>query len=149
MNPSSPDATVNTGEVRELLRELALSRPPIYDQSGLQLADLDVAHHFLPAWTFSPSSVQRGQASGKEGTRKLWSAVNIRVAHSALSADEFLPFIPQLAGERHVVKRQTSTQTRGRSTFTSIQRERIMDVPDLAACPRVAGSSSAPVSRPR
>ncbi|PRZ11682.1 type IV secretory pathway TraG/TraD family ATPase VirD4 [Nesterenkonia sandarakina] len=85
--------------------------------------------------TFFQSFVQGVEAFGKEGMRKLWSSANIRVAGSGLSEDEFLPFLSQLVGERDMVKRQTSTQQRGRSTSTSIQRERIMDVADLAGMP--------------
>ncbi|GAA1150609.1 type IV secretory system conjugative DNA transfer family protein [Nesterenkonia lutea] len=85
--------------------------------------------------TFFQSFVQGVEAFGKEGMRKLWSSANIRVAGSGLSEDEFLPFLSQLVGERDVIKRQTSSAQRGRSTSTSIQRERIMDVADLAGMP--------------
>lgn len=85
---------------------------------------------------FFQSFVQGVEAFGKEGMRKLWSSANVRVAGSGLSEDEFLPFLSQLIGDRDVTKRQISTQHRGRSTSSSIQRERIMDVADLAALPR-------------
>lgn len=85
--------------------------------------------------TFFQSFVQGVEAFGKEGMRKLWSSANIRVAGSGLSEDEFLPFLSQLVGERDVIKRQTSSAQRGRSTSTSIQRERILDVADLAGLP--------------
>ncbi|MCH8559584.1 TraG/TraD/VirD4 family protein [Nesterenkonia sp. DZ6] len=82
--------------------------------------------------TFFQSFVRGVEAFGKEGMRKLWSSANIRVVGSVLSEDEFLLFLSQFVGERDVVKRQTSSQQRGRSTSTSIQRERILDVANLA-----------------
>lgn len=68
---------------------------------------------------------------------KLWGAANIRVAGSGLSDDKFLPFLAQVIGERDVLKRSSSTSGRnGRSVSSSMQREKILDVADLAALPR-------------
>lgn len=68
---------------------------------------------------------------------KLWGAANIRVAGSGLSDDKFLPFLTQEIGERDVLKRSSSASGRtGRSVFSSMQREKILDVADLAALPR-------------
>lgn len=79
------------------------------------------------------------EAFGEKGMKKLWSAANIRVAGSGLSDNTFLPFLSQLVGDHDVVKRSSSSQKGGRSVSTSIQREKIMDVADLAALPRGRG----------
>ena len=77
------------------------------------------------------------EAFGKEGMRKLWNASNVRVAGSGLQDSDFLPFLSQVVGDRDVVRRTSSTQQRGgRSVSTSVQRERILDVSDLAAMRR-------------
>jgi type IV secretory pathway TraG/TraD family ATPase VirD4 len=67
---------------------------------------------------------------------KLWSATNIRVAGTGLTEDKFLSFLSSLIGDHDVTKRSSSSQTKGRSVTTSIQRERIFDVADLTAMPR-------------
>lgn len=86
--------------------------------------------------TFFQSFVQGVEAFGKEGMRKLWSSANVRVAGSGLSEDEYLPFVSQLVGERDVTKRTASNTKGGRQVSTSVQRERILDVSDIAALPR-------------
>jgi len=87
--------------------------------------------------TFFQSYSQGVEAYGEKGMSKLWGAANIRVAGSGLSDDKFLPFLVQLIGERDVLKRSSSTSGRtGRSVSSSMQRERILDVADLAALPR-------------
>ncbi len=87
--------------------------------------------------TFFQSYSQGVEAYGEKGMNKLWGASNIRVAGSGLSDDKFLPFLAQLVGEHDVLKRSSSTSGRtNRSVSTSMQRERILDVADLAALPR-------------
>jgi type IV secretory pathway TraG/TraD family ATPase VirD4 len=76
------------------------------------------------------------EAFGDKGMKKLWSAANIRVAGSGLSDSAFLPFLSQLIGDHDVIRRSSSTQKGGRSVSTSVQRERLLDVNDLAALPR-------------
>ncbi len=66
---------------------------------------------------------------------KLWSAANVRVVGSGLAEDKYLPFISQAIGDFDAVKRSRSSQSRGGSTTTSLQRERIFDVSDLVALP--------------
>lgn len=58
------------------------------------------------------------------------------MAGSGLSDSTFLPFLSQLIGDHDVVRRASSTQKGGRSVSTSVQREHILDVSDLAALPR-------------
>jgi type IV secretory pathway TraG/TraD family ATPase VirD4 len=76
------------------------------------------------------------EAFGEKGMKKLWSTANIRAAGSGLSDSAFLPFLSQLIGDHDVTRRTTSTQKTGRSVSTAIQRQRLMDVNDLAALPR-------------
>ncbi|MGC0271245.1 type IV secretory system conjugative DNA transfer family protein (plasmid) [Glutamicibacter soli] len=101
----------------------------------------DVYSHYgsrgIVVSTFFQSYSQGVEAYGEKGMSKLWGAANIRVAGSGLSDDKFLPFLAQLVGERDVLKRSSSTSGRtGRSVSSSMQRERILDVADLAALPR-------------
>lgn len=101
----------------------------------------DVYSHYgsrgIVVSTFFQSYSQGVEAYGEKGMSKLWGAANIRVAGSGLSDDKFLPFLAQLVGERDVLKRSSSTSARsGRSVSNSMQRERILDVADLAALPR-------------
>ena len=90
--------------------------------------------------TFFQSFEQGVEAFGEHGMKKMWSAANIRVAGSGLSEDRFLPFLSSLIGDRDVVKRTSQTQggggMGGRSSSTSVQRERIMEPADLAQLPR-------------
>lgn len=101
----------------------------------------DVYSHYgsrgIVVSTFFQSYSQGVEAYGEKGMNKLWGAANIRVAGSGLSDDKFLPFLSQLVGERDVLKRSSSTSSKsGRSVSSSMQREKIMDVSDLAALPR-------------
>lgn len=100
----------------------------------------DVYSHYgsrgIVVSTFFQSYSQGVEAYGESGMNKLWSAANVRVAGSGLSEEKFLPFLASLVGDRDVTKRSTSTQRGGRSTTTSIQRERIFDTSDIAQLPR-------------
>jgi type IV secretory pathway TraG/TraD family ATPase VirD4 len=86
--------------------------------------------------SFFQSWAQGVEAFGENGMSKLWSAANIRVAGAGLAEDKFLSFLSSLIGDHDVTKRSSSTQTKGRSVTTSIQRERILDIADLTAMPR-------------
>lgn len=101
----------------------------------------DVYSHYgsrgLIVSTFFQSYQQGVEAFGEHGMAKLWGASNIRVAGSGLSDDKFLPFLSQLIGDHDVRKRQTSSQSKGGGSVTSsLVRERVLDVNDLAALPR-------------
>ena len=85
---------------------------------------------------FFQSWAQGVEAFGETGMSKLWSAANIRVAGAGLAEDKFLPFLASLIGDHDVVKRSSSSQSKGRSVTTSLQRERILDTADLTAMPR-------------
>lgn len=100
----------------------------------------DVYSHYgsrgIVVSTFFQSYSQGIEAYGESGMNKLWSAANVRVAGSGLSEEKFLPFLASLVGDRDVTKRTSSTQRGGRSTTTSLQRERIFDTSDIAQLPR-------------
>lgn len=100
----------------------------------------DVYSHYgsrgIVVSTFFQSYSQGIEAYGESGMNKLWSAANVRVAGSGLSEEKFLPFLASLIGDRDVTKRTSSTQRGGRSTTTSLQRERIFDTSDIAQLPR-------------
>jgi type IV secretory pathway TraG/TraD family ATPase VirD4 len=85
---------------------------------------------------FFQSWAQGTEAFSETGMSKLWSAANIRVAGAGLAEDKFLPFLSNLIGDHDVIKRSSSSQTKGRSVTTSMQREKIFDVADLTAMPR-------------
>lgn len=86
--------------------------------------------------TYFQSWAQGVEGFGEIGMSKLWSAANVRVAGAGLAEEKFLPFLSNLIGDHDVVKRSSSSQSKGRSVTTSMQRERIFDVSDLAAMPR-------------
>lgn len=124
----SPPMTGVLDEVANVVRWRQL--PDVYSHYGSRGI---VLSSFFQGWD------QGLEAFGEKGMKKLWSAANIRVAGSGLSDNTFLPFLSQLVGDHDVVKRSSSAQKGGRSVSTSIQREKIMDVADLAALPRGRG----------
>lgn len=115
--------------------------PDVYSHYGSRGI---VLSSFFQGWD------QGVEAFGREGMRKLWNASNVRVAGSGLQDADFLPFLSQVVGDRDVVRRTSSSAARGgRSVTTSVQRERILDVSDLAAMPRgraVLSTSGAPAA---
>ena len=115
--------------------------PDVYSHYGSRGI---VLSSFFQGWD------QGVEAFGREGMRKLWNASNVRVAGSGLQDADFLPFLSQVVGDRDVVRRSSSAGGRGgRSVSTSVQRERVLDVSDLAAMPRgraVMTTSGAPAA---
>ena len=82
---------------------------------------------------------------GRDGMRKLWSAATIKVYGGGVSEVDFLSDLSQLIGE---FSQQTLSASYakggGRSTTHATQRERILDVADLAGCPRAARAARLP-----
>lgn len=114
--------------------------PDVYSHYGSRGI---VLSSFFQGWD------QGVEAFGREGMRKLWNASNVRVAGSGLQDPDFLPFLSQIVGDRDVTRRTSSSQRNSRSVSTSVQRERILDVSDLAAMPRgraVMSTSGAPAA---
>ncbi|MFC7403439.1 type IV secretory system conjugative DNA transfer family protein [Citricoccus sp. GCM10030269] len=121
----SPPMTGVLDEVANVVRWRQL--PEVYSHYGSRGI---VLSSFFQGWD------QGLEAFGEKGMKKLWSAANIRVAGSGLSDSAFLPFLSQLIGDHDVIRRTSSMQKGGRSVSTAIQRERLLDVNDLAALPR-------------
>ena len=73
---------------------------------------------------------------GETGMKQLWSAANIKVYGGNVGEVSFLDDLSQIIGERERRITNTSTGRGGRSVSDHVQKERIMDVSDLAALPR-------------
>ncbi|MBM4591291.1 TraM recognition domain-containing protein [Rhodococcus hoagii] len=115
--------------------------PDVYSHYGSRGI---VLSSFFQGWD------QGVEAFGREGMRKLWNASNVRVAGSGLQDADFLPFLAQVVGDRTwCAAPRPRRRAGGRSVSTSVQRERILDVSDLAAMPRgraVLSTSGAPAA---
>lgn len=73
---------------------------------------------------------------GESGMRKLWSASNIKVYGGGVSEDGFLESLSKLIGDYDRQSSTLSTGRGGRGVNYQLQRERILDVADLAAMPK-------------
>lgn len=99
--------------------------------------------------TILQSWSQGVQVWGREGMRKLWSATNVAVYGGGVKEPEFLGELSQMIGDYDRRTLSTSTGRTGRSTSHSTQRDRTLDVADLAALPRgraVVFASGAPAT---
>ncbi|WP_338419651.1 TraM recognition domain-containing protein [Cryobacterium psychrophilum] len=86
---------------------------------------------------------------GRDGMRKLWSASNIAVYGGGVKEPEFLGELSQMVGDYDKHTTSTNVGRGNRSTSHQVQRERILDVPDLGALPRgraVVFASGAPAT---
>ncbi|MBO0811661.1 MAG: type IV secretory system conjugative DNA transfer family protein [Microlunatus sp.] len=73
---------------------------------------------------------------GESGMKKLWSAANIKIYGGGVSEAQFLDDLSKLVGDYDRLASSTSS-TRGQKTVSQqLQRERILDVADLAAMPK-------------
>ncbi|MBS0592017.1 MAG: TraM recognition domain-containing protein [Proteobacteria bacterium] len=86
--------------------------------------------------TFLQSWSQGVEVWGRNGMRKLWSASTVKVYGGGVSEVEFLSDLAQLIGDYERPTTSSSHAKGGRSTTYATQRERILDVSDLAALPR-------------
>ena len=85
---------------------------------------------------------------GESGMRKLWSAANIKVYGGGVGEAAFLEDLSRMIGD---YDRLSSSASRGRDQRTvsrQLQRERILDVADLAALPKGRAVVLASGSRP-
>ena len=73
---------------------------------------------------------------GESGMKKLWSAANIKVYGGGVSDAGFLEDVSRLIGDYDRVSSSTSTSRGHRTISHQLQRERILDIADLAALPR-------------
>jgi len=73
---------------------------------------------------------------GKEGMAKLWSASNVKVYGGGVSEVDFLENLSRLLGNYERVVTSSSSGRGQRTTSRQLQRERILEVDDLAALPK-------------
>ena len=89
------------------------------------------------------------QVWGRDGMRKLWSAATIKVYGGGVSEVDFLSDLSQLIGDFSQQTLSAAYAKGARSTTHATQRERILDVADLAALPKgraiVLASGAPPV----
>ncbi len=90
---------------------------------------------------------------GRDGMRKLWSAATIKLYGGGVSEVDFLSDLSQLIGDYERPTTAVSHATGGRSVTRATQRERILDVAELAGLPRgraiVLAAGARPPSRAR
>ena len=79
---------------------------------------------------------------------KLWSAANIKVYGGGVSEASFLEDLSRMIGDYERLTSSTSTGRGQRSVSKQLQRERILDVADLAALPKGRAVVLASGSRP-
>ena len=73
---------------------------------------------------------------GREGMRKLWSASTIKLYGGGVAEVEFLQDLSQLVGEFERPTTSLSHGRNGRSATYGTQRQRILDVAELASLPK-------------
>jgi|SRR5690606_33156587 len=73
---------------------------------------------------------------GESGMKKLWSASNVKVYGGGVSEAAFLEDLAKLIGDRDKLAVSTSVGRGSRNVSQHLQRERILDVSDLAAMPK-------------
>ncbi|GAB3918917.1 hypothetical protein GCM10011575_28940 [Microlunatus endophyticus] len=84
----------------------------------------------------------------ESGMKKLWSAANIKIYGGGVSEAQFLEDLSRLVGDYDRLSSSTSS-TKGQTTVSQqLQRERILDVADLAAMPKGRALVLASGSRP-
>lgn len=86
--------------------------------------------------TILQSWSQGTEVWGEAGMRKLWSAANIKVYGGGVSEAAFLEDLSRLVGEYERQHTSVSTGRGQRTVSQQSQRERILDVADLASMPR-------------
>ncbi len=149
---AGPLVTALTAATIEAAEELAARSPGgrlptpligILDEAAnvCRWTDLpDLYSHFgsrgIPILSVFQSYSQGVAVFGRDGMRKLWSASNIKLYAGGVSEPEFLSELADLIG---TYDRETTTASlsRGiRSTSTSLKRDRILEVAELADLPR-------------
>lgn len=98
--------------------------------------------------TILQSWSQGTEVWGEAGMKKLWSASNVKVYGGGVSEASFLEDLSRMIGD---YDRQSSSLSTGRGFRTvsrQLQRDRILDIADLAALPRGRAVVLASGSRP-
>ena len=73
---------------------------------------------------------------GESGMKKLWSAANIKVYGGGVSEAQFLDDLSKIIGDYDRLSSSASVTKGQRTVSRQLQRERILDVSELAALPR-------------
>lgn len=85
---------------------------------------------------------------GERGMKKLWSAANVRVYGGGVSEADFLEDLSRTIGDYDRLSSSVSSGRGSRNVSHQIQRDRILDVSDLASMPRGRALVLASGSRP-
>ncbi len=98
--------------------------------------------------TFLQSWSQGVDVWGESGMKKLWSAANIKVYGGGVSEAGFLEDLSRMIGDYDRLSSSTSSGTGSRTVSKQLNRERILDVADLASMPKGRAVVFASGSRP-
>lgn len=113
--------------------------PNLYSHYGSRGIVLDTV---LQSWS------QGVEVWGEGGMKKLWSAANVKIYGGGVSEAAFLEDLTRMIGDHDRLASSASYGREHRNVSHQLQRERILDVADLAALPRgravVIGSGSRP-----
>lgn len=85
---------------------------------------------------------------GESGMKKLWSAANIKVYGGGVSEASFLEDLSRMIGDYDRLSSSTSHGRGHRTVSQQLNRDRILDVADLAAMPKGRAVVLASGSRP-
>ncbi|QCU79697.1 conjugal transfer protein (plasmid) [Citricoccus sp. SGAir0253] len=85
---------------------------------------------------------------GESGMKKLWSAANVKVYGGGVSEASFLEDLSRTIGDYDRLSSSTSHGRGQRTVSQQLQRERILDVADLAALPKSRAVVLASGNRP-
>lgn len=85
---------------------------------------------------------------GESGMKKLWSAANIKVYGGGVSEAQFLEDLSRIVGDYDRLSSSASVTKGQRTVSQQLQRERILDISDLAAMPKGRALVLASGSRP-
>ncbi|PTL74585.1 hypothetical protein C1I63_02955 [Rathayibacter caricis DSM 15933] len=100
----------------------------------------DLYSHFgsrgIPIMSVYQSWSQGVAVYGQEGMKKLWSAANTKLYAGGVSDPEFLGMLSDLIGTFDRETTSVSMNKGVRSTTTSLKREKILEVQELADLPR-------------
>ncbi|QHC68810.1 TraM recognition domain-containing protein (plasmid) [Rathayibacter sp. VKM Ac-2759] len=100
----------------------------------------DLYSHFgsrgIPIVSVYQSWSQGVAVYGQEGMKKLWSAANTKLYAGGVSDPEFLGMLSDLIGTFDRETTSVSMNKGVRSTTTSLKREKILEVQELADLPR-------------
>ncbi|MFT8396707.1 type IV secretory system conjugative DNA transfer family protein, partial [Propionibacterium sp.] len=101
--------------------------PNLYSHYGSRGIVLDTV---LQSWS------QGVEVWGEGGMKKLWSAANVKIYGGGVSEASFLEDLSRMIGDHDRLASSTSYGRGPRTVSHQLQRERILDVADLAALPR-------------